>query len=127
MGRGYRDLEVWKAGMDLAVDCYALTDRFPNEERYGLSAQIRNAAASIPANIAEGKTRRYTRDFLRFVLVARGSAAELETLLELVARLGYADPAMITSLLERADHVGRMLSRLAASLRRHLPKKKVAP
>lgn len=113
---GFRDLEVWREGMELALDCYRATEAFPRSERYGLTAQVRSASVSVPANLAEGKSRRHSGDFRRFALIARGSAAELETLLELAARLSYLSDERHAALQERCDHVGRMLSRLAATL-----------
>ena len=84
----FRDLGVWCRALDLAVEVYRLTDGFPKRETYGLTAQMRNCAASVPANIAEGRGRRGDGDFLRFLhYIAAGSLAELETLLELSRRL----------------------------------------
>jgi len=75
----YKDLEVWQMAMTLAQDCYLLTTRFPKDEMYGMSAQIRRAAVSIPANIAEGYGRDQTGPFVQFLRIAQGSARELET------------------------------------------------
>ena len=83
----YEDLEVWQLAMTLAEQCYQLTATFPREETYGLSAQIRRAAVSIPANIAEGYGRNQTGNFLNFLRIAQGSVRELETHLLLVSRL----------------------------------------
>ena len=75
----HKDLEVWQMAMTLAEDCYHLTARFPKDEVYGMSAQIRRAAVSIPANIAEGYGREQTGSFIQFLRIAQGSARELET------------------------------------------------
>src|SRR5438093_1116285 len=75
----YRQLEVWQGGMELAEKCYLATRGFPREELFGLVSQIRRAAVSIPANIAEGQGREHTREFLHFLSMARGSLMEVET------------------------------------------------
>ena len=87
--RSYRDLEVWQKGMDLAAECYRITEGFPGHERYGLASQLQRAAASVPANIAEGQARQHTKEFLQFLSVASGSLAEVETYLLLAVRLNY--------------------------------------
>ncbi|MFN8641081.1 MAG: four helix bundle protein [Candidatus Binatia bacterium] len=85
--KGFRDLLVWRQGMEVRKACYALTKRLPPEERYGLTMQIRRAAASIPANIAEGNGRRTRRDYVNFLHIAQGSLRELETYLLLLSEL----------------------------------------
>lgn len=85
----HRDLEVWRDGVELVKVIYQLTRRFPDEERYGLTAQLRRAAVSVPSNIAEGAARGSRKDFARFVGMARGSVAELETQLVIAAELGF--------------------------------------
>ena len=87
--RKYSDLVVWNEGMNLAEEVYRITESFPNHEKYGLSIQMRRAAISIPSNIAEGVCRFHTREYRRFVTIALGSLAELETQLEMARRLGY--------------------------------------
>jgi four helix bundle protein len=77
--QSYRDLEVWQMSMELAVECFEATQPFPREEMFGLTSQIRRAASSIPANLAEGQGRHSTKEFLRFISIARGSLKELET------------------------------------------------
>ena len=115
--KGYFELNVWQMAMDLAVACYRVTATFPSEELYGLTSQIRRAAASVPANVAEGQGRRTTGDFLRFLAIAYGSLMELETHLRLGARLGYLDDICEARLLRRTEEVGRMLNGLANALR----------
>ncbi len=85
--RSYRDLLVWQDSMELVVEVYRATERFPSAEVYGLRRQIRDAATSVPANIAEGHRRRGSKSYLAFVSNAAGSHAELETHLELARRL----------------------------------------
>ena len=88
MIRHYRDLQVWQRSMKLVVVVYRLTEHFPKSEAYGLTNQIRRAAVSIPSNIAEGHART-NREFGRFLRIARGSMAELETQLEIAMHLEY--------------------------------------
>lgn len=87
--RSYRDLKVWQLGMGLTKDVYRLLDKWPSVEKYGLCEQARRAVVSVPANIAEGHGRQTTKEFLRFLAIARGSLAELETYLLLCVELGY--------------------------------------
>jgi four helix bundle protein len=107
--RSYRDLVVWQKAMDLAAECYRETQAFPAGERFGLTSQIRRAASSVPANIAEGRCRSGPRDFVRFLGIARGSVAELETQLILAERLGYTNASRLGSMLGRTAEIGRMI------------------
>ena len=86
---GHKNLEVYNLGLDLVEEVYKLTKKLPEEEKYGLIGQIRRAAVSIPANIAEGATRNSKKDFNHFLNIAIGSAVELETLIEICKRLKY--------------------------------------
>jgi four helix bundle protein len=86
--RSYKDLEVWQKAMQFAEDCDRATEKFPRDETYGMTAQIRRAAISIPANIAEGYGRDQTGSFIQFLRIAQGSAREIETRLILAARVG---------------------------------------
>lgn len=116
--RGYRALEVWRLGMDAVESVYTVTRAFPRDERYGLTAQLRSAAVSVPSNIAEGNERRTHADQLRFVVHARGSLAELETQLEIGFRLGYAGTAELTPTVDLLDRLGRKLNRFHESVLR---------
>ncbi|MBI4178447.1 four helix bundle protein [bacterium] len=87
--REYKDLKVWQKGMELCERVYEITRSFPKEERFGLTAQARGAAVSVPSNIAEGYGRRTTGDYHHFLNIAFGSLCELETQLMLAARLGF--------------------------------------
>ncbi len=89
MVQDYRDLIIWQKAIDLVPEVYRLIKRFPKEETYALADQVRRAAVSIPANIAEGQARQHTREFLQHLSVARGSLGELDTLLIVASRLGY--------------------------------------
>jgi four helix bundle protein len=118
MIRSYRDLVVWQKSMDLAVEIYQLCRNLPVEERFGLVAQVRRAAVAVAANLAEGHERRSRADFRRFVSIARGSLAEVETHLELSHRLGYTAKGTAERLESLAGEVGRMLSGLYVRLAR---------
>jgi four helix bundle protein len=118
--RSYRDLVVWQKSMDLVVDCYRATRSFPDGERFGLVSQLQRAAVSIPANIAEGRSRGHTKEFIRHVGIALGSLAELETHIEIAGRLGYLPSERGAALSARTSEVGRMLTALRVSLRRRL-------
>lgn len=115
--KDYRELIVWQKAMDLVELVYQATDSFPAKEVYGLTAQIRRAAVSIPSNIAEGQGRYSTRDFLHFLSIARGSLKEVETQVLIAERLGYMDDHRRSSLLALTEEVSRVLSGLAGSLR----------
>ena len=114
--QSFRDLRVWQSGMDLVVSVYDLTRTFPNAEMYGLSSQLQRAAVSVPANIAEGHTRRSLREYLHFLSISRASLAEVETYLELVQRIEYASPERVQPLLDLAAGVSRQLIALRDSL-----------
>jgi len=115
--RGFQDLEVWRKGMDLVIEVYRVTKSFPSDERYGLTAQLRRAAVSIPSNIAEGRGRFGLRSFLYHLSVATGSLMELETQLWIAARLEYLKPEQARTLLEQLGEVRRLLAGLVRSLR----------
>ena len=112
----YRQLIVWQKALDLAVECYQATKTFPSEERFGLISQIRRAAVSVPANIAEGQGRSHTKEFLNHVSMARGSLLELETLLQLSQRVGFLSQEALDLLLTSSAEVSRMLSGLRNAL-----------
>ena len=118
--RSYRDLEVWKSGMRLAVATYRITAGFPASERYGLSSQLQRCAVSIPSNIAEGHQRDSTREYLRFLSIAQGSLAELETQLLLCAQLEMASNDAVDPILADAAELGRRLNSLQSKLRNRL-------
>ncbi len=102
----HKDLEVWKKSFDLAYRIYLLTNSFPEDERYGLTLQIRRSAVSVPSNIAEGCGRTTDKDTLRFIDIANGSIAELETQILLAQKLGYLSD---TTILNRINEVRKML------------------
>ena len=117
MVNSFRDLEVWKKGMDLADAVYTATTDFPRSELFGLAAQIRKAVVSIPSNIAEGNAVGGGR-YLHHLRIALGSEAELQTQLELSVRRGYISSELAQGLLSCTSEVGRMLHGLHDSLKR---------
>lgn len=102
--------------MDLIDEAYSVTAMFPANERYGLATQIHRSAISIASNIAEGRGRWSSREFVRFLSIANGSLKELETQILIAGRRGYASPAVTHRLLERCDEIGRMLTILRRRL-----------
>lgn len=114
--RSYRDLLVWQRAMDLVVSAYELAKRLPRDELYGLTSQIRRAATSVPANIAEGQGRRSTGQFLQFLSVANGSLLELETHLFVAERLGLLMSHDLEETFRLCRDVGKMLSGLMRRL-----------
>ena len=115
MIQSFRDLSVWQKSMDLAERIYHVSEHFPRAERFGLTSQMRRAAVSIPSNIAEGKAIG-GRSYPRHLKVAHGSEAELQTQIELAARLKFLNDHDTHHLLNQASEVGRMLVGLLRSL-----------
>jgi four helix bundle protein len=114
--RSHRDLRVWQKSMQLVEGIYRLSLSFPHAESYGLTAQLRRAAISVPANIAEGRGRDSRRDFAKFVSIARGSLMEADTLLEIAMSLSYAERGSVAELQSLVTEIASMLSRLRTSL-----------
>ena len=114
--KSYRDLEVWQKAIDLVVACYQITKKFPKNEVYGLINQLQRAAVSIPANIAEGRERQYSKEFIQYLSIAYGSLAELETHIQIAERLTYIDINQLKKLLDKTAEIGRMLNGLRKSL-----------
>jgi four helix bundle protein len=114
--RSYRDLKVWQKAMELAVSCYGLTRSFPREEAFGLTSQIRRAAASIAANIAEGHGRENRGSFIQFLRISQGSVKELETQLLLSERVGLMNATYLAAVMDRCSDCGKMLRALIRSL-----------
>jgi four helix bundle protein len=112
----YQELIAWQKAMDFVELTYRATQRFPKEEMFGLTSQVRRASVSIPSNIAEGQGRRTTNEFIQFLSVARGSLQEAETQLLLAQRLGYLDGAGGAGLLDAGNEVGRLISGLIKAL-----------
>jgi four helix bundle protein len=111
----HKDLDVWKKAMDLAAQVYSLTARFPKEELYGLTSQIRRSAVSIPSNIAEGAARHSRKEFIQFLHIASGSVAELETQLLLAIRMRFIPG---DSIICHVEEIRKLLLGLLRSLKK---------
>ncbi|MBK6318363.1 MAG: four helix bundle protein [Dehalococcoidia bacterium] len=116
--RNHRDLIAWQKAMDLAVEVYRLAEKLPMREAYGIYSQTTRAAASVPANIAEGHGRQGAKEFANFLSISRGSLAEVDTFLELPRRLNYLAEAGLERANGLADEVGRLTTALRQSLLR---------
>jgi len=116
--RSHNNLDAWKKSIDFVVEIYKVTDRFPKEERFGLTSQIRRASVSIAANIAEGAGRKSDKEFLLFLSHAQGSASEVETELLIASRLGFMPSSEYDSLGKALDDIGRMITGLSNHLKR---------
>ena len=114
--KSYRDLEVWRRSMQLAKRIYQVTQSFPSDERFGLTNQLRRASVSVPSNLAEGHARFGAGEFSRFISIAMGSIAEIETQVLLSTDLGYIKQALTYELLADLETIGKMLRGLAKSI-----------
>ena len=112
----YQDLEIWKRSIYLVEQVYMLVKQLPREETYALSDQMRRAAVSIPSNIAEGASRNSTKEYIQFLYIALGSAAELETQLIIGERIGYF--RAINAIKQSVVEIKKMLHGLISSLKR---------
>lgn len=112
MSESYRDLIAWQKAKALALEIYVCTRRFPKDEMYGLSQQMRRAAISVPSNIAEGKGRHSHKELVQFLYRARGSLLELETQLSIAYELRYLDGPALKRLEELMGEEGRILNGL---------------
>jgi four helix bundle protein len=118
--QGYQTLEVWQKAMDLVTECYQLTEVFPPHEIQGLSSQLRRAAVSVPANIAEGQGRNHAREFLYHLSVAYASLMAAETHLHIAGRLKFVDPSALRASLQRTAEIGRLINSLMQSINQTL-------
>ena len=114
----HEDLVAWQKAMDLVIAVYDATKRFPADERFALTDQIRRAVVSIPSNIAEGNGRESERSYLQFCLIAHGSLREVETQIHIACRLGYIDDDAFVQLCQLCIDTGRPLRGLIAYLRK---------
>ncbi len=117
MKRRHTDLEAWKESMSLVKNIYHHTKEFPREEQFGLTSQIRRAAVSIPANVAEGAARGTQKEFRQFLTISRGSLSELETLLLIARDVNFLVREKHDQLEQQADKVSRLITGLITSLR----------
>ena len=114
--RNFNNIVAWQKSDDLAVAIYEATRSFPKEETYALTSQIRRAAYSVPANIAEGASRNTQKDYLHFLFIARGSLSEATYFVHLSQRLGYFNEAACVPLFKQADEASRILTGLIRSV-----------
>jgi four helix bundle protein len=108
--RSYKDLEIWKFGIGLAIDIFAKAASFPVSEKYGLTSQIRRAASSFPANIAEGYGRESGKNYIQFLKIARGSLYELETFLIIAGKMNYFSDEQTMDFQVKAEELSKMIN-----------------
>jgi len=113
----FEKLEIWQKAMELVDKIYDYTETFPVKEKFALCDQIRRAVVSIPINIAEGAGRNSKREFVQFLMITRGSLYEVITLLMIARRRGYLPEDSFKGLLVNVESIGKMLSKLIASMR----------
>ena len=112
----FKNLVVWNKSMELVMETYGICKKLPVEERYCLSDQMRRSAVSIPSNIAEGQSRGSDKEFVRFLLIARGSNAELETQILICIQMNYISEEESKKALELIGEIGKMLSNMIKNL-----------
>lgn len=115
--KGYKELFVWRESIAFVPDVYAVVQGFPAHERFALCDQIRRAAVSVPANIAEGQAKHYRSEFVRHLRIARGSLAELHTLMVIAEQVGYITPALLEELEHKISAIAKPLHRLISVLK----------
>lgn len=118
--QSYKELDVWKKGIEIVDLIYKITKQFPEDERFGLSAQMQRSAVSIPSNIAEGFARQHTKEYQQFCYIALSSCSELETQLIIAKRRDYVPEELFVKLEDYLDHESKMLMNLIKSLRNHV-------
>ena len=116
--KSYQELKVWKKTIDLVVEVYRLTSKYPPDERFGLTQQSRRASVSVPSNIAEGYGRRDRGDYLRHLSIANGSLKEVETQIVIAGRLKFVTKEEAKLAWALVQEVGKMLAALIASLKK---------
>ena len=114
--RPHKRLDLWKQAVEMVVQVYEVTNEFPREEIYGLTAQLRRAAVSVPSNISEGLTRRSVADKLHFLNISQASLSEIDTQTEIAMRLGFLSEEKFTIVQDRLIHVQRLLGGLIRSI-----------
>jgi len=114
--KSYKDLIIWQKGIDLVIEIYKLTDQFPKSEIFNLTSQMRRASVSIPSNIAEGRKLSSKYEFIRFLKIAFGSGAELETQIEIAKKLNYLSLDQYQSSENILNEVMRMLNKIIRSV-----------
>ena len=118
MGKPHHNLEVWKRSLNYVTRIYKVTAQYPDAEKFGLVSQMRRAAVSIPSNIAEGAARNSKKEFINFLHIAQGSAAELETQLFISQNLNFISQNQTDPLLQELEENSKMIIGLQKSLRK---------
>ena len=118
--KNFKDLLVWQKAMQIAKQTYQATAHFPSQERFGMTSQMRRSAISIPSNIAEGQARNSTAEFIHFISIALGSAAELETQIILSEELDYLNSGNVTHIINNIHECCKMMKGLQKSLEKRL-------
>lgn len=116
MLKNYKELSVWQKSYKLCLHIYKVTKRFPKDEMYGLTSQIRRSTVSIPSNIAEGYGRKTTLEYVRFLYIAYGSVCELETQIMISGDLGYVEKDRLQEIRDEIGDIERMLKAMIKSL-----------
>jgi four helix bundle protein len=116
--RDYTELVAWQKAMDFVEAVYQVSKTFPKDELFGLTSQVRRAAVSIPSNVAEGQSRRSSREFLQFLSIARGSLSEVETQLIISKRLNYLSREQLTDLKHKSAELGRVINGLTNAIQK---------
>jgi len=114
--KNFQDLRIWQIGIEVVKDIYILTKKFPKEELYGLTSQMRRSAISIPSNIAEGFRRYHNKEYRQFLYIGLGSCAELETQIIISNELDYINETDKTELIEKIKYICRMTVKLINKL-----------
>jgi four helix bundle protein len=110
--KNFRDLKIWQSGMEIVIIIYTLTSKYPKEELFSLVSQMRRAAVSMPSNIAEGFARQHNKEYVQFLYISLGSAAELETQIEISFKLNYINESSKNELLDKINQFSRMTTSL---------------
>mgnify|MGYP000247620299 CR=1 FL=1 len=113
----YEDLKIWKKAMNLVEEVYSLMEKLPDDEKFGLTSQIKRSSVSIPSNVAEGYGRNYTKDYSRFLQISRGSLFEMQTQLEIALNLGFITISDLEDLKKLSVEVEKMLNSLISKLK----------
>jgi len=114
--KNFQDLRIWQKGIEVVKDIYILTKKFPKEELYGLTSQMRRSAVSIPSNIAEGFRRYHNKEYKQFLYIAMGSCAELETQIIIAHELDYLNDTDKIEIIEKLKYICRMINQLIKKL-----------
>ena len=114
--KNFQDLRIWQKGIEVVKDIYILTKKFPKEELYGLTSQMRRSAVSIPSNIAEGFRRYHNKEYKQFLYIAMGSCAELETQIIIAHELNYLNDTDKIEIIEKLKYICRMTVKLINKL-----------